>query len=156
MSPFEQMTYNFNKALLERKSPLTESQLQSECVIQFSQAHPELKGNLIGYFANADNKIKGAINNSLGLVKNCSDLLYIKNGELIGLELKIPNSRHDRIHLCGQSLWLLKTPKIGWFVDSLEMFWQIINGGSGIDPQIVLDNCLRIKTTTVEWNKVKY
>lgn len=134
----------------------SEANLQSQCVIQFSQVHPELKGNLIGYFATADSKTKGAINNSLGLVKNCSDLLYIKNGELIGIELKLPDSRHDRLHLIGQALWLLKTPKIGWFCDSLEMFWRIVlRDGKGIDPKRVLDNCLKLKTKTVSWQEAK-
>ena len=134
----------------------SESNLQASCVIQFSQKYPDQKGNLIGYFATSESQVQTSQKLSLGLVKNCSDLLYIKNGELIGIELKLPESRHDRLHLIGQASWLLKTPKIGWFCDSLEMFWEVVDGGVGINPQKVLDNCLKIKTKTVSWNEIKF
>ena len=133
-----------------------EAILQSKIVIKFSQLYPERRGCLIGYFANADNQIKGAINNSLGLVKNCSDLLYVTlSGSLVGIELKSTGSRHNRTHLIGQATWLITVPKIGYFCDSEEMFFSIINGGVGISPAKVLENCLRLKTQTVNWEEAK-
>ena len=132
-----------------------EAVLQSKIVIKFSQYYQGEHGYLIGYMANSDNVVKGMINNSLGLAKNASDLFWVKNGELTGIELKTLGSRHNRIHMIGQATWLITVPKIGWFCDSEEMFFSIINGGYGIDPKRVLDNCLRKNTTTINWNDVK-
>ena len=131
----------------------SESQLQSDCVIRFSQDRPDLRGHLIGYFATAESKSKGAMKNSLGLVRGVSDLLYVSDGKLIGIELKLPDSSHNRLHLIEQAQWLIKVPDKGYFCDNLDMFWDIINGGSGIDPRVILENCMKLKTETTRWNE---
>lgn len=134
-----------------------EARLQSQMVIQFSQRHPEQRGRLIGYFATSESVIQTSQKLSLGLVKGASDLFYITElGEMAGIEVKSPGSSHNRLHLISQAEWLLKVPKWGYFVDSVEMFWDIIEGGSGIDPEVVLENCLLRKTSTVQWDSVKY
>lgn len=132
-----------------------EAVLQSHIVIKFSQYFQGEHGYMIGYMANADNVVKGMINNSLGLAKNASDLFWVKDGELTGIELKSAGSRHNRIHLIGQSKWLLTVPKVGWFCDTEEMFFSIISGGAGISPARVLENCLKLKTATVSWEEAK-
>ena len=133
-----------------------EAKLQSDCIVQFSQRYPEKRGFLIGYFSNSDSAIQGAQKLSLGLVRGVSDLLYVEDGELIGMELKISGSSHNRQHLIEQAKWLLSIPAHGWFCDSIETFWNIIEGGSGIDPEVVLENCLQRKTASVQWDSVKY
>ena len=133
----------------------SESILQSRIVIKFSQYYQGEHGYLIGYMANSDNVVKGMINNSLGLAKNASDLFWVKNGELVGVELKATGSRHNRLHLCGQAQWLLTVPKVGYFCDNEEMFFAIISGGVGINPAKVLENCLKLKTATVAWEEAK-
>lgn len=132
-----------------------EAIIQSKIIIQFSQRFPDQRGHLFSYFANSDSAIQGAQKLSLGLVKNVSDLLYVKDGYLIGIELKAPLSSHNRLHLVGQSDWLIKVPNVGWFCDSLEMFFSIIDGENGIDPRVVRENCLKLTTTTVSWDKIK-
>ena len=132
-----------------------EAILQSRIVIKFTQYYQGEHGYLIGYMANADNVVKGMINNSLGLAKNASDLFWVKGGELVGVELKIIGSRHNRLHLIGQADWLLKVPKAGYFCDSEEMFFSIINGAKGIDPYRIRENCLQLKTATVSWEEAK-
>ena len=133
----------------------TEAQMQSRIVIKFSQYYQGEHGYLIGYMANSDNVVRGMINNSLGLAKNASDLFWVKNGELVGVELKAVGSRHNRIHMLGQATWLLTVPKLGYFCDTEEMFFSIINGGIGISPAKVLENCLKLKTATVAWEEAK-
>jgi len=132
-----------------------EAVLQSKIVIKFSQYYQGEHGYLIGYMAKADNVVRGMINNSLGLAKNASDLFWIKNGELTGIELKVAGSRHNRIHIIGQADWLLKIPKAGYFCDSEEMFFSIINGSRGIDPERVRENCMKLKTVSVSWDEVR-
>ena len=133
----------------------TEAQMQSRIVIKFSQYYQGEHGYLIGYMANSDNVVRGMINNSLGLAKNASDLFWVKSGELTGIELKVSGSRHNRLHILGQADWLLRVPKAGWFCDSEEMFFSIIDGGVGISPAKVLENCLKLKTVSVSWEEVK-
>lgn len=134
-----------------------EARLQSQMVIQFSQRHPEQRGRLIGYFATSESIIQTSQKLSLGLVKGASDLFYITEaGEMVGIEVKSPGSSHNRQHLVSQAEWLLKVPRRGYFCDSVEMFWNIIEGGSGIDPEVVLENCLGKKSSTVRWDEVKY
>lgn len=134
-----------------------EARLQARMVIEFSQERPHDKGRLIGYFAETENKIEGATKLSLGLVKGCSDLLYIPADTcmLIGIEVKAPGSRHKVQHLKEQCHWLIKVPYKGYFCDTIEMFWDIIGGGRGIDPNRVFDYLLTVKTESVAWDDVK-
>lgn len=134
-----------------------EARLQARMVIEFSQERPHDKGRLIGYFAETENKIEGATKLSLGLVKGCSDLLYIPedNQKVVGIEVKAPGSRHKVLHLKEQCHWLLKVPYKGYFCDTIEMFWDIIEGGRGIDPDKVFDYLLTVKTESVAWNDIK-
>jgi len=133
-----------------------EARLQSQMVIQFSQRYQGKKGCLIGYFATSESAAQTSQKLSLGLVKGASDLFYIENGEMIGIEVKAIGSSHNRQHLIEQCHFLMKVPKWGWFCDSVEMFWNIIEGGSGIDPQVVLENCLERKIASVQWDSVKF
>ena len=123
---------------------MSEHKLQSEIVIRFSQVFPERRGRLFATFQETD---KGSHLTSLGLVKGVSDLLYVtENGELIGIELKYPGKRHNAEHIKEQAYWLATIPKRGYFCTSMNMFFDIINGGEGIDPRLVLRNMGEAKT----------
>ena len=135
-----------------------EHKLQAECVVKFSQKYPEQYNmrRLFGYFAEGKNDKEGAMKKSLGLVRDIPDLTYIpRKGWFIGIEMKFPNTRHDRLHLVGQARCLINNYSDGYFCDNLEMFFSIINGGVGISPAKVLENCLRLKTQTVNWEEAK-
>ena len=130
-----------------------EAKLQASIVIDFAEKRPDDRGRLIGYFATTDSKQDGGIKNSLGLVKSVSDLFYIhRDGYVTGIEIKAIGEYHDRLHLIAQAKWLSSVPKVGYFCDSLEMFWRIINGGSGISPQSVLKYCLKSDKSKIKWN----
>lgn len=132
-----------------------EARLQAKIVIDFSQKRPEEKGRLIGYFAETENKIEGATKLSLGLVRGASDLFYIDSCQrMVGIEIKAPGSRHNVLHLKEQAFWLMCTPYKGFFCDSLEMFWDIINNGKGISPKMLMNNLNNIKTATVSWDEI--
>ena len=133
-----------------------EHALQASMVIEFSQEKPEERGCLIGYFAEVENGIQGSLKNSLGLVRGVSDLLYItKSGHLIGIEVKAPGSSHNVAHLREQAEWLIKVPVFGYFCDSKEQFWNIINYKSGgYTPKEVLNALKDVNTKTISWDKL--
>lgn len=133
-----------------------EHKLQAECVIAFSHKYPELRGFLFGNFSETRSPIEGAQKISLGLVRGVSDLIFVNIiREMIGIELKVIGSSHNRLHIIEQCHWLMKVPKVGWFCDSLEMFMSIIEGGKGIDPASVLKKCQSLKTGSVQWQNVR-
>jgi len=133
-----------------------EHKLQAECVKQFGQKYPEKRGALIAYFAETESGRDGALKVALGLVADISDLLYFPNREMWGIELKFPGTRHNTQHLRDQASWLLSFPKIGFFCDSVEMFWQIIETGKGgISPVRILENLKDVKTSSVSWEVAK-
>lgn len=135
-----------------KPSRKAEAKLQASIVIDFSQQRPDERGRLIGYFANTESMQDGAIKNSLGLVKSVSDLFYFTAlGYVIGIEVKAIGEYHDVEHLRAQAKWLLNTPYKGFFCDSLEVFWRIINGGEGISPAEVLSRLDGVKTSSVKW-----
>lgn len=135
-----------------KPSRKAEAKLQASIVIDFSQQRPDERGRLIGYFANTESMQDGAIKNSLGLVKSVSDLFYFTAlGYVIGIEVKAIGEYHDVEHLRAQAKWLLNIPYKGFFCDSLEVFWRIINGGEGISPAEVLSRLDGVKTSSVKW-----
>lgn len=133
-----------------------EHSLQSKCVISFSQKYPEQRGRLIGYFAETESPVQGALKNSLGLVRGVSDLIYFHpNGETIGIEMKAPGSSHKAAHLKEQAAWLMNVPTYGWFCDSEEMFWDIINYNMfGYNPQIINEVLKDFNNLNISWDKL--
>ncbi|WAX17089.1 hypothetical protein PF672P2_00074 [Parabacteroides phage PF672P2] len=132
-----------------------EHRLQSEMVISFSRLHPNDRGKLFATFQETESGAQGAQMLSLGLVRGVSDLLYIPDGRLIGIEVKYPGSSHKVSHLIEQANWLIKVPHKGWFCDNLMTFNEIIEGGEGIDPRKVLEWLSTVKTQTVTWQTKK-
>ena len=129
--------------------------LQAKCVIEFSRRFPEQRGKLIGYFAETKNPVEGALKLSLGLVRGVSDLLYFpQKGVFVAIEMKAKGTSHNVRHLVEQAYWLLSVPTKGWFCDTEEMFFDIVGGGAGIDPAIILERLLKIKTKTVSWDEI--
>ena len=138
-----------------------EHQLQAKCV----KSYREYMANngrikeihrVFAYFAETENAIQGGVMLSLGLAKGASDLFYIDDEKrFIGIEMKEPNSSHRVDHLRRQAMWLQTIPYKGFFCDSEEMFWDIINGKDGLDPQFILDNLKDVKTKTILWKKAR-
>lgn len=121
---------------------MSEKHLQAKMVIEFSQAHPELRGRLFGNFSETISASKGANMLSLGLVRGVSDLIYIDDSfRVIGIEVKLPGTRHKVSHILEQCDWLEKCCYRGYFCTSIEMFWKIINGMDGVYPITVRRMC---------------
>jgi len=115
----------------------TEASLQSECAKQFAKKFPEKRGRL---FATFQNPVPGQYNLwvAKGMVAGVSDLIYIdEQFRVVGIEMKQPGSRHSKKSLERQCYFLVYCCYRGYFCTSVEMFWNIINGGVGINPKIV-------------------
>jgi hypothetical protein len=138
-----------------KKSANLEHLLQSKIVLDFSQKRPNERGKLFATFSETKNGTEGAIMTALGLVRGLSDLMYVDNGELVGIECKAPISSHLCSHILEQCNWLLTVPKRGYFCDSVEMFWSIINGGVGICPKKVIENIKNSKSKSLMWAELK-
>lgn len=140
----------------------SEQQLQASMIIWFSQRYPERRGTLWSNFV-TQNAMQANFKKSLGLVASLSDLMYIapsiegvRDKEFWGIELKTKGSRHEVAHIISQAKWLLSVPHRGFFCDSYEMFQDIIeNKSQGIDPALILKNCLLIKKKTASWEFIK-
>jgi len=139
------------------KSQNLEGKIQASIVKWFGETYPLDRGRFFSYFANPESKLQGGVMLSMGLVKGISDMLYVdSNGFLHGYECKSLGTYHDVSHLKHQAEWLLSIPKTGYFVDSLDMFKDIMtNGGKGISPNRVLKNLKDVKTKTISWNEAK-
>jgi len=141
------------------KSQNLEGKIQASIVKWFGETYPERRGSLIAYFAKPESKVQGGVMLSMGLMKDVSDLLYFATGEkryVVGFEIKAENTWHDVKHLIGQANWMLNFCEDGFFVDSLEMFKDVLlNGVEGISPNRVLKNLKDVKTKTISWNDAK-
>lgn len=146
------MIKTFTPPIKKRSHSQPEHKLQAECVRYFSETYPERRGELFATFQETKSQGQGGVMLSLGLVSGVSDLLFVQDGFLIGIEMKYPETSHNTEHLIKQAKWLLKVPKRGYFCDSLDMFKEIIAGGEGIDPKSVLEYCKKVKTKSITWN----
>ena len=115
----------------------TEAKLQSECAKQFANRFPEKHGRL---FATFQNPLPEQHNLwvAKGMIAGVSDMIYIdEQFRIIGIEMKQPSARHSSTSLERQCHFLINCCYRGYFCTSVEMFWDIINGGVGIDPKII-------------------
>lgn len=125
---------------------MSEKKLQSQFVMHFSQRYPSRSGNLVGTFQETANAIQGSNMLSLGLVKGCSDLIYIsKSKRFIGIEVKYPNTRHNLIHVLEQCRFLIENAYRGWFCSEMDHFKSILESdgqSGGIHPDTVRSWCI--------------
>lgn len=135
----------------ENKTYKSEHALQADIVVWYWNTYPERRGTLWANFAE-QNKIQASMKKPLGLVRALPDLMTVRDGKLIGIELKLPNTRHERTHLIEQATWLINNPDKGYFCDSLEMAKGILDGtGEGIDPMNILRYIQSSKNKSFLW-----
>jgi len=137
------------------KSQNLEGKIQASIVKWFGETYPDRRGSLIAYFANPENKAQGGVMLSMGLMKDVSDLLYMYDGAIFGIEVKSEGTYHNVEHLRGQANWILKNCRGGCFVDSLSQFKGFFDDTDGTTPETVLQNLKNIKTKTVLWDVAK-
>lgn len=135
----------------ENKTYKSEHALQADIVVWYWNTYPERRGTLWANFAE-QNKIQASMKKPLGLVRALPDLMTVRDGKLIGIELKLPNTRHERTHLIEQATWLINNPDKGYFCDNLEMAKGILDGtGEGIDPRNILRYIQSSKNKSFLW-----
>lgn len=130
-----------------------EAKLQSEIVVDFSQKRPNDRGRLFASFSELLASYRGGYYLSMGLVPKLADLMWVDDdGYLLPMEVKFPLTRHDKAHVQAQAEMLLKWTKRGYFIDTKEMFWSVVNGGEGIDPRKVLNFLSTHKSASFKWD----
>lgn len=135
----------------ENKEYKNEHALQADIVVWYWNTYPERRGTLWANFAEQNN-VQASIKKPLGLVRALPDLMTVRDGQLIGIELKLRGTRHDRRHLIEQATWLIKNPAKGYFCDSLDMAKAILEGtGEGIDPRKILQYIEASKNRSFLW-----
>lgn len=74
---------------------MTEIQLQSSAFLKLWNNRPELRGRIFAINQNAHNRIKGALNRSLGVLPGVSDMAYLVNGSVVWIEWKTESGRQS-------------------------------------------------------------
>lgn len=133
----------------KKKEIINEAQLQAECVLGWKNANPRKADRLWATFNEGENVGKKL---SMGMSIGCPDLLHYDNHILTGIELKFKGTRHNRMHLIKQAKWLMSIPDKGYFVDSVEMFMSVMEGGVGILPEEVLRRCEKSNKSSILWD----
>jgi hypothetical protein len=124
----------------------TEATLQSQCAKQFAERFPEKRGRLFATFQNPTPEQHG-LWVAKGMVAGVSDMIFIDDQfRVVGIEMKHQGSRHSRQSLERQCHFLINCCYRGYFCTSVQMFWDIINGGVGIDPRLIEKKMEKLST----------
>ena len=131
-----------------KKNIMTESKLQSEMVISFSQQRPDERGLLWATVNRTLSERDGQKQKAMGLFAGVSDLIYFKKNHLVCIEVKLPGSKHSKKHVQRQLDWGVKIElNNGTYVivRSLDEFWAAINGSferclTAYDICVLLEN----------------
>lgn len=83
----------------------TEEKLQSTIAIEFSQRHPEKRGQLFHVSNERNNKIQAFKARSIGIVPGVADFIYFSKDFNIATELKTIGSRHEVSRIKKQVEW---------------------------------------------------
>lgn len=149
------------KIAARRKSKLEnpdEDKLQCKIVESYYNKYPETLNSLIGYDANGVDGTEGGIKQAMGVRRGVSDLLWFKDHNCHGLELKIPNRRHDAEHILEQCDFIINKCGRGAFIISLSDFWEYINSfgaHGGIPAEFVKKHIQDTGIKTVEFGKLE-
>ncbi|KKQ04449.1 MAG: hypothetical protein US15_C0055G0006 [Candidatus Moranbacteria bacterium GW2011_GWF1_36_4] len=118
---------------------MNESQLQSQCVVYFSQN--QLPGILWATGNRSLSMKDGISQKSRGLKRGIPDLFLFRNWKLIGIELKLKGSVHNKQHIEEQyniGLELIKNGGEYYMLTSLDSFISLVQFRN------VIDGCLTI------------
>lgn len=123
---------------------MNESRLQHECVVWFGQTYPEKRGQLFAVNNEANGNKQAMYFKSMGVIPGIPDLLFIRDsGKLVGIEMKLPGSKHKIDHVQNQVDWGMKIIGLGcesYFCKSMNEFMRIIQGpAKGMSVLTALD-----------------
>jgi len=74
---------------------MTEIQLQSSAFLNLWNKRPELRGRVFAINQNSHNRIKGALNKSLGVMPGVADMAYLIPGSIVWIEWKTETGRQS-------------------------------------------------------------
>ena len=94
---------------------MKEDKLQAKVVLWFKQKYPQYQKMLIAINNNSISASQAMYHRSMGLSKSAPDLIFLHRGRVLGLELKAPNSRHNKQHVEQQLLFGVKMFENGFF-----------------------------------------
>jgi hypothetical protein len=84
---------------------MTETKLQSEIAITFSQKYPEKSGQLFHISNERSNKTQAYLARSIGIIPGVADFIYFSKDFNVATELKIKGSRHEVARIKKQIQW---------------------------------------------------
>jgi hypothetical protein len=74
---------------------MTEIQLQSSSFIKLWNQRPDLRGRIFAINNNSVNRIKGAMNRSMGVIPGVADMAYLIQGSIVWIEWKTETGRQS-------------------------------------------------------------
>ena len=92
-----------------------EDKKQADFVLWFGQTYPQFRQMLISINNNSINQKTAMYNRAMGLSKSAPDLLLLLNGIVLGIELKVKESKHKKIHIISQLLFGKQMIKHGFY-----------------------------------------
>ena len=106
---------------------MTEIQLQSSAFLNLWNKRPELRGRVFAINQNSHNRIKGALNKSLGVLPGVSDMAYLVQDSVVWIEWKTDTGRQSPEQKSFEQL----VTRLGmryYIVRSEVEFLEVING----------------------------
>lgn len=106
----------------------TETKLCSDITREVRNKHPDTRGCFFHVSNERNNKTQAYIAKSIGIFAGVSDFIYLYKDEFnlrkglvgfLGLEVKVPNSRHKVEHIQQQVGW-------GEIIESIGGNWRLI------------------------------
>ena len=151
--------------MAEEKRSAEEKKMQKDIVVSYrnEKEGKGCRGLLVAFFSEllhpAVSGNKSAEFRALGAKKSMPDLAYIHDGKIYGIELKMPDSNHDRNHIIEQADVMATYFFRGYFVWSKEMLWNILDAIERGQPGMTntlqkKDYCMRNSTTKVSFEKI--
>jgi len=74
---------------------MTEIQLQSSSFVKLWNERPDLRGRIFAINNNSVNRIKGAMNRSMGVIPGVADMAYLIQGSIVWIEWKTETGRQS-------------------------------------------------------------
>jgi hypothetical protein len=83
---------------------MTEIQLQSSSFVKLWNERPDLRGRIFAINNNSVNRIKGAMNRSMGVIPGVADMAYLIPDGIVWIEWKTPDGKQSKDQIQFQHL----------------------------------------------------
>jgi len=116
---------------------MNEKQLQAKIIRAFSEAYTHERGLLFAVNNEANSDRQAMTFKALGVLRGASDLVYCRDGKLVGIEIKVKGKKHGRDHILNQYEWGVRVGLSGgeyYIVTSVASFFSVID--SKIDEDV--------------------